>query len=289
MGPQDSKPPSTEPISIAAFYRFFEIDQPHEWADWTERQGRRASLLGTVLLAKEGINATVCGQPRAVDAFLHQLSRRIDRAQEDAEPLSIRKSSATSPPFSRWRVAVKPELVTFGQEKAAPGRGTGQHVGPAAWHALLDDPEVLVNDARNDYEITVGTFPGAVDPSTTEFSALAEVLEHATAKSPSRPIAMFCTGGIRCEKASSLLLANGHEQVYQLRGGILGYLEEVEATDSRWQGECFVFDQRVSVDQNLAPGGYTLCRACGWPVAETERTSPQYASGIACPHCYDSR
>jgi UPF0176 protein len=233
--------------AVMTFYRFVRLDGLPAWRDALAAQAAALGLRGTILLAAEGINATLAGRRESLDAFRADLTRR-----PELTGLVCRFSTADAdnPVFDRLKVRIKAEIVRLDQPGVAPDRRTGEHVDAQRWNALLDDPEVLVLDTRNAYEIELGTFPGAIDPGTRSFRQFPDYVRRHLDPARHRRVAMFCTGGIRCEKASAWMLAQGFETVYQLDGGILRYLETVPDTKNRWQGECFVFDQRVSV-----PGG----------------------------------
>ncbi len=267
---------------VATFYRYVELADPASLAGLLERRARDQGLKGTVLVAEEGINGTLAGSGSALRRWLHQL-----RADPRFADLAVRFSAAAeaNPVFLRLKVRIKDEIVALRRRDIDPRQRTGQHVDAAAWNRLLDDPKVTVIDTRNSYEIDVGTFPGALDPATRsfrEFPGFAATL--APADHPR--VAMFCTGGVRCEKASALLLDAGFAEVYQLDGGILNYLENV-GDDNRFDGECFVFDQRVSVTDQLDQGGYVQCHACRRALSDEDLNSPRYQLGISCGHCYD--
>ena len=270
---------------IAALYKF--VDLP----DFEALRPRLQALCdghdihGTLLLAEEGINGTVCAGREGMVALLDWI---------DAEPrlagLSLKFSASPDQAFLRMKVRLKREIVTMGRPEIRPARATGTYVEPADWNALIDDPDVMVIDTRNRYETAIGSFAGAVDPGTDsfrEFPAWAERLATATGNTD-RPkkLAMFCTGGIRCEKASALMQDFGFEEVYHLKGGILRYLEEISRADSRWQGECFVFDNRVAVDHDLKPGRHAMCHACRMPLTPEDLTHADYTPGVSCHHCH---
>ena len=247
---------------------------------------------GTILLAHEGINGTIAGASAGVVAVLAWL--RTDPRLADLEH---KESWASEPPFYRMKVRLKAEIVTMHVPGLHPARTAGQYVKPADWNALISEPGVVVVDARNDYEVAIGSFSGALDPKTRSFSDLPGWIEEQSkpgnalaAVDGKKPrVAMFCTGGIRCEKSTALLRQQGFEEVYHLQGGILKYLEQVSQAQSLWQGECFVFDERVSVGHGLVPGPLELCRSCRRPLGESEKASPKYERGIACPHCFDAK
>ena len=271
-------------IQVAALYRF---------ACFPDPAGSRAPLLdlcaangvkGTLLLATEGINGTIAGPPDGIDRVIAHI-----RTLPDCADLDVKFSSAETMPFHRLKVRLKREIVTMG-EPVDPIGGVGSYVAPADWNALIAQPGTLVIDTRNDYEVRVGSFDGAVDPGTASFSDFpAWFRAHRDEIERAERVAMFCTGGIRCEKATALLKAEGVGDVHHLRGGILKYLEEVPAAESSWHGECFVFDERVAVGQGLAPGTHDLCRGCRMPVSPSDRASPLYVEGVSCPACHDTR
>jgi UPF0176 protein len=239
---------------------------------------------GTLLLATEGINGTVAGPPDGIDRVLAHL-----RTLPDCAELEVKYSTAETMPFHRLKVRLKREIVTMG-EPVDPLGSAGNYVAPADWNALIDQPGTLVIDTRNDYEVRVGSFAGAVDPHTASFSDFpAWFRDHREQIAAAPRVAMFCTGGIRCEKATALLKAEGIDHVHHLQGGILKYLEEVPEADSRWQGECFVFDERVAVGHGLTPGTHELCRGCRMPVSPADRASPLYEEGVSCPACHGAR
>jgi UPF0176 protein len=235
-----------------------------------------------VTLASEGINGTLAGAPDDLESF-----RTVLESHPEFAGMTYRFTEADDgePVFHRLKVVVRPEIVALRQAGIRPVEKTGEHVGWQEWNALLDAPDVVVIDTRNAFEVSVGTFPGAIDPGTRSFREWPEFVAGALDPSVNRRVAMFCTGGIRCEKASAYLIERGFEHVYQLDGGILGYLDQVPAEENRWQGECYVFDRRVSVDTDLGEGTFEQCDACGRPLTPEERAAPEYEPGISCPHC----
>ncbi len=279
--------PHTEHILVAALYKFvalpdFEAIKPKLEAVCVDN-----AVLGTLLLAQEGINGTVSG-PRAGIVTLMEFLWSDSRFADLAPKYSIAPEQA----FTRMKVKLKREIVTMGKDGIDPNRLVGRYVKPSDWNALIQDPDTLVIDTRNNYEYAIGTFEGAVDPATTTFREFPQWVENNLKNLPAekRPkkIAMFCTGGIRCEKSTAYMLEQGFDEVYHLEGGILKYLEEVPEEQSLWKGECFVFDQRVSVKHGLQVGQYDLCHACRMPITEEEKASAKYVQGVGCPHCYDS-
>jgi len=266
---------------VLAFYQFTDVPQPAVLRDELEAFGVEQQLKGTILLAQEGINGTVVGTLEALELLQVRLA-------EDFSELPYKWSSldAKNPGFHRFKVRVKPEIVSFGVPDLDVGH-TGEHVDVQRWHELLDDDEVVVIDTRNQYEIDIGTFAAARSPNTENFREFPGWVEEHLDATKDKKVAMFCTGGIRCEKASAYLLAEGFEEVYQLDGGILRYLENVDAQESRWSGECFVFDQRISVTPDLAQGHYKQCFACRHPLDTEALSSEAYEAGVSCPYCID--
>lgn len=271
-----------ETIVVSAFYLFVALDNFRELRepiiDVCEQHGVR----GSILLASEGINGTVAAPRAATDALFAWL-----RSDERLADLATKESFVDEVPFLRMKVRLKKEIVSFGKP-VDPTTTVGRYVAPADWNELISDPGVLVIDTRNVDEIEVGTFENAVNPHTESFTEFAAFVDDKLDPETHTRVAMFCTGGIRCEKATSYLLDKGFEDVAHLDGGILKYFEDVPKEQSLWQGECFVFDERVSVDHDLAPGSYALCRGCRRPVSETEQLSPNYEPGVSCEYCIDT-
>ena len=271
-------------IIVAAFYKFAKLP------DYRERQPElldhcvRNRLYGTLLLAEEGINGTVAGARAGIDALIAFL-----QADQRFADIEHKESYADEMPFTRMKVKLKREIVTLGVTGINPNEKVGTYVAPEDWNALISDPDVVLIDTRNGYEVDIGTFRGAIDPQTTTFREFPAYVSNNFNPARHKKIAMFCTGGIRCEKASSLMMAQGYEQVYHLQGGILKYLEKVAPEESLWEGECFVFDQRISVGHGLKVGEYEQCHGCRHPVSPGDKASVQYVVGVSCPHCFDSQ
>lgn len=266
--------------TIAALYHFARFTDPAPFRAPLKALCERHGLRGSLLLAPEGINGTIAGEPAAIDAVLAHI-----RALPGCAGLEWKRAEAAEMPFARMKVRLKREIVTMGQPDVDPQAGTGHYVNPADWNALISAPDVAVIDTRNGYETAIGSFAGAVDPGTEsfgEFPAWWRANGHAFA---GKRIAMFCTGGIRCEKSTNYLLGQGVEGVFHLKGGILKYLEEVPEAESLWQGECYVFDGRVSVGHGLRPGSYAMCHACGRPISDADMQHPSFERGTCCPHC----
>lgn len=268
--------------TVVTFYRFVELSDVAALRDILEFEARQLSVKGTIALASEGINGTIAGEKVAIERFAGQLAARSAFADM---PFKYSLAEIDNPVFYRLKVRVKPEIVAFRQPGIKPAQRTGTRVDAAQFNALLADPDVVVIDTRNDYEIAIGSFPGAQDPATTSFREFPAYVAATLDPKRHKKVAMFCTGGIRCEKASAFMLARGFESVFQLDGGVLQYLESVAQADNRWQGECFVFDQRVSVDDRLTEGSYQQCFACRRPLDEQALMSHDYVEGVSCPHC----
>lgn len=268
-------------VHIAAFYRFVPLEQVAELRARLQAECERLELRGTILLAAEGINSTICGSLSGI----RQLFAWLDRYPALAG-LKYRHSQSARMPFKRMKVRIRPEIVSFGQPGLQPAEHTGQHIPPQQWDELLSRADVRVLDTRNHYEVDLGTFRGAENPDTGHFRAFADYVEQALDPDRDEHVAMFCTGGIRCEKASAWMLAQGFKNVYQLDGGILNYLEQIPEQQSSWQGECFVFDDRVTLDHQLNPTDRPVCTACRMPLSAGDMASPQYEKHISCPHCH---
>lgn len=275
---------SSAPFKVAALYKFvalpdFEALQP-EILSFCEENGIR----GTLLLAREGINGTVAGTPEAIAALVAWLEdgNLFGGRFRNAE---IKFSTAEEMPFLRMKVRLKAEIVTLRAPEADPTKTVGTYVQPEDWNDLIAQEDVIVLDTRNDYEFELGTFEGAIDPETKIFTEFKDYVSENLDPARNKKIAMFCTGGIRCEKASAYMLAHGFEEVYHLHGGILKYLETIPADESKWQGECFVFDERVSVGHGLVEGDAILCRACRYPLKPDELSHEDYIEGVQCAHC----
>ena len=270
-------------VAVAALYGFAPLPDAAARADALRALARANGVKGTVLLAAEGINGTIAGPAAGLAAVVAAIA-----AIPGLDGLEIKASQAAAMPFHRLKVRVKAEIVTMGQPDLDLAiRGT--RVAPADWNALIDDPATVLIDTRNDYEVAVGSFAGAINPATRRFRDFPAWFSANRDALAGRKVAMFCTGGIRCEKATAFLKAEGVEDVFHLAGGILKYLEDVPAEASRWQGECFVFDERVALGHGLEPGTHSLCRGCRMPVSAADRASPLFEAGVACPACAATR
>ncbi|MDG5974608.1 rhodanese-like protein [Hydrogenophaga taeniospiralis CCUG 15921] len=283
--------PSASPAAparylTAALYKFVDLPDHAALREPLLACCEANQVKGTLLLAREGINGTIAGPEAGVRAVLARL-----RADPRLAALQHKEAWASHPPFLRMKVRLKQEIVSLHVPGLDPNKTVGQYVKPQDWDALLADPGVLLIDTRNDYEVAIGTFKGAINPAIKTFTELPAWLDAQPAlQGGQKPrVAMFCTGGIRCEKSTALLKMRGFDEVYHLEGGILKYLEEIPPAQSSWEGECFVFDERVSVGHGLRPGPYELCRSCRWPLGEAEKASPLYVKGVSCPHCHDQR
>jgi len=280
------------PIRVAALYKFAPFADPAALQAPLDALCRANGVKGTLLLAREGINGTIAGTPSGIDPVIAHIRTLPGCAEVD-----VKFSGAATVPFHRLKVRLKAEIVTMGQPDIDPLASVGTYVDPQDWNALIADTATIVIDTRNDYEVAVGTFERAIDPQTASFRdfpawfrARRESLLGPNADTGTPPrVAMFCTGGIRCEKSTAFLKAEGIHEVYHLKGGILKYLETVPAEESLWRGECFVFDQRTTVAHGLAPGSYDLCHACRRPIDAEDRASPLYEEGVSCPACHAER
>jgi UPF0176 protein len=267
-----------------AFYKFVALPDFESLRQPLLEYCEARDIRGTILLAAEGINSTIAGRSDRIGEVLAYL-----RSDPRFADLVHKEASAAEMPFHRMKVRLKREIVTLGVPGVDPTTQVGNYVTPEEWNRLLDDPDVVVIDTRNDYEVRIGTFDRAIDPKTKSFTQLPKWVREQKNLGKQTKIAMFCTGGIRCEKSTSFMLSEGFDKVYHLQGGILKYLETIPAEESKWHGECFVFDERVSVGHGLVQGPYELCRSCREPVGDAERSSPQFEQGVSCPKCFGTR
>lgn len=277
-----------DPVTVAALYCFTPFDDCSAMRAPLEGLCRSQGVRGTLLLAPEGINGTIAGPGEGIDNVLRHI-----RALPGCAELDVKQSSAATMPFHRMKVRIKREIVTMGEPDLDPRASAGTYVEAQDWNALISDPDTIVIDTRNDYEVSVGTFAGAINPNTGSFRDFPAWFRNARAKllgSGRQPrVAMFCTGGIRCEKSTAFLKREGVEDVHHLKGGILKYLETVPEESSLWHGECFVFDERVTIGHGLAPGTHALCRACRRPLSKQDLASPHYEAGASCGACHSER
>ncbi len=274
-------------IRVTALYHFARFDDPAALRAPLEEACRTNGIRGTLLLAHEGVNGTIAGPDAGIAAVLAHL-----RTLPGCANLTVKNATTDTMPFHRLKVRLKAEIVSMGEPDLDPEHNAGEYVSPADWNALIARDDTIVIDTRNDYEVAIGTFPGAIDPQTRsfrEFPGWFRANRERLLADGKTKVAMFCTGGIRCEKSTAFLKAEGVTDVYHLDGGILNYLEKTPAADSAWQGECFVFDERVAVGQELATGTHALCRACRMPVSPEDRESALYGEGVSCPRCHASR
>lgn len=268
-------------IQIIAFYRFIHIEDPDHLRKDIHHHCERLNILGVLLVASEGINGTLAGLQPDISAFLEWV-----RQDERFAGLSPKVAYSNNTPFHRLRVRLKSEIVPLGVQGVDPNKIVGEYVQPENWNALISDPEVIVIDVRNDYEVNAGTFRGAINPKTDQFRDFPAWVNETLLADKERRIAMFCTGGIRCEKATAYMKENGFDNVFHLQGGILQYLEDVSVQSSLWDGECFVFDRRFTVDHNLNPGQTEICFACSYPITEEGKSSAHYSVGVSCENCF---
>ncbi|MEM8505795.1 MAG: rhodanese-related sulfurtransferase [Cyanobacteria bacterium P01_D01_bin.1] len=267
-------------VTVATFYKFVALPDYADLQQPLKEVCQNQAIKGTILLAAEGINGTVSGSRQGIDAVLAHI-----QADPRLVDIDIKESPAAEVPFEKLKVRLKKEIVTIGLPEISPTRQVGTYVPPKDWNEIITDPDVTVIDTRNDYEVGMGTFQGAKNPQTEVFNDFPNYVKENLDPKKNKKVAMFCTGGIRCEKASSYMLTQGFEEVYHLKGGILKYLEEVAEADSLWKGECFVFDERVAITHGLETGTYDMCYACGHPISATDQQSVDYESEVSCPHC----
>ncbi len=273
---------NTGAITICALYKFVRLENHQKLQSPILEKMSSLDVKGTLLLAAEGINGTIAGSQKAIEQVLDFL-----QTQPNLGAIVHKESFSDNNPFHRTKVKLKKEIVTMGIEGIDPNQVVGTYVKPQDWNALISDPEVLLVDTRNDYEVEIGTFKGALDPNTETFREFPQYVKDNLDKTKHKKVAMFCTGGIRCEKSTAYLKEQGFEEVYHLEGGILKYLEEVPSDDTLWQGECFVFDGRVAVNHDLEQGQYDQCFACRFPLTEQEKQSEHYVKGVSCHRCHD--
>ncbi|UWQ99313.1 rhodanese-related sulfurtransferase [Rhodobacteraceae bacterium S2214] len=269
---------------VAALYHFTRFADPKALREPLLELCKTHGIGGTLLLAHEGVNGTIAGTRAGIDAVLTHL-----RGLSGCADLEHKESLSDTPPFNRMKVRLKREIVTMGQPDVDPLAGTGHYVDPSDWNALITSPDVAVIDTRNDYEVGIGTFEGAIDPETKSFGEFPAWWEENKERFHNKKIAMFCTGGIRCEKSTNFLIGQGVEDVYHLKGGILKYLEEVPKEESTWDGECFVFDARVSVGHGLEEGPHMLCYACRRPILPEDKNRAEYEEGVSCHQCFNEK
>jgi UPF0176 protein len=272
----------SEAYIVCALYKFVELSDFKAMRQPILQAMTNNNVKGTLLLAKEGINGTIAGPRQGVDALLSYL-----RSDPRLMDLDTKESFDDAIPFYRTKVKLKKEIVTLGVDWVDPRKTVGTYVAPSDWNEIINDPEVVLIDTRNDYEVKIGKFKNAINPQTASFREFPEYVKAHLDPARQKKVAMYCTGGIRCEKATAYLKELGFENVYHLKGGILKYLEEVPREQSDWEGECFVFDNRVTVDHNLAKGAYDQCHACRMPVSEKDKLSEHYVPGVSCPNCVD--
>ena len=286
-------PQAPSRFQVAAFYAFTPLESHTLELLLKELPvlAAQGHVLGSVLLAPEGVNGTISGPDEGVGLLLQRLRCDLDLGEAHFERLQVKFSRCDRQAFRRFKARRKKEIVTLGVPSVDPRARVGTYVSPSEWNAVVDDPDTLLIDTRNRYEVAIGSFEGAVDPGTDSFREFPEWVEKelrplVERRAPAR-IAMFCTGGIRCEKASSFLMQNGFPEIHHLQGGILSYLEQIPESASRWRGECFVFDQRVALNHQLQPGQHRLCHACGLPLTPEQRAMASYIPGVQCLHCED--
>jgi UPF0176 protein len=271
-------------FTVCALYQFVRLDDFEAFRTPLRELMVKLEVKGTILLALEGLNGTISGSKASIDGVIQFL-------QDDGrfDNLEIKFSHSENTPFKRLKVKLKKEIVTLGVEHIDPLSSVGTYIAPQDWNALISDPDVVLIDTRNNYEYEIGSFKGAINPSTETFREFPEYTKNNLEQYRGKKVAMFCTGGIRCEKSTAYLKSQGFDTVYHLQGGILKYLEEVDEDQSLWEGECFVFDDRVAVKHNLEQGQYDQCHACRYPITQEDKQHPHYEKGVSCPRCHGSR
>lgn len=269
--------------TVAALYRFVELSDLPKLQAALKDACEENDICGTILIAPEGVNGTIAGVGEKLDAIIAVLDARTGIKSGE-----LKYSTSTGKPFLRMKVRIKKEIITMAAPEANPAKIVGKYVDPEDWNALIADPDVTLIDTRNDYETAVGIFKGAIDPNIQKFTDFKNFVAEKMDPAKQKKIAMFCTGGIRCEKASAYMLAHGFEEVYHLKGGILKYLETVPADSSQWNGECFVFDRRVAVGHGLTEGIHDICYGCRFPLQPGDKESAAYEEGVSCPRCHTS-
>ena len=269
-------------IVVCALYKFVTLENYQSMRQPLHDVMEKNHVRGTLLLANEGINGTIAGTRCAIDMVISWL-----QADSRLAELECKESVTSVMPFNRTKVKLKKEIVTMGIEGIDPKQIVGTYVNAHDWNSLIDDPDVLVIDTRNDYEFQVGTFKNAINPNTQSFREFPQYVKENLDPAKHKKVAMFCTGGIRCEKSTAYLKQEGFDEVYHLKGGILKYLEEMPVENTLWKGECFVFDERVTVNHQLEKGRYDQCNACRLPITQEDKASEQYQQGVSCPHCFD--
>ena len=273
-------------FKVAAFYAFTELLNLEDLQRAFTHFLKKEDIKGTVLLAHEGINGTVAGTEDGIDRFKNFLQlNNLYQSQ------NFKTSTCAEDPFPRLKIKLKDEIVSIGNELVDPAKIVGEYVQPEDWNSLISQEDVLVLDARNTYEFSIGTFKKSIQPETTNFREFPDWLEGIESKGidKSKKVAMFCTGGIRCEKASSLMKAKGFKNIYHLQGGILNYLEKIDEENSLWNGECFVFDDRVALNHNLEVGSYDMCHGCRMPITDKDKLEEEYVTGVSCPNCFNTK
>ena len=273
----------SQTTAVAALYRFVRLDDYESMREPLLNFCTERGVKGTLLLAHEGVNGTISGGKTAIADVLSYL-----RSDERLTDLDCKFPYHEERPFLRMKVKLKREIVTMGLAGVDPNQSVGRYASPEEWNELVDDPECLVIDTRNDYEVEIGSFRGAINPGTKSFRDFPAWVDENLDPQKHKKVAMFCTGGIRCEKSTSLLVSKGFDDVWHLKGGILNYLEQTPEASTRWEGECFVFDSRVAVNHQLEKGQYDQCFACRFPLDDAQKESPQYVPGVSCPRCHDA-
>ena len=273
--------------SVAALYKFSSIKEPEKLQNQIRDKLKGLSIYGTILVGEEGINGTISGKNLKIESALAYI-----KSIQGFSQIDIKFSQSEVNPFSRLKIKLKKEIVTIGDKSINPNKIVGDYIDPKNWNNFISDKDTILIDTRNDYEYSIGTFKNAINPNTVKFREFPEWVKNQNftdSEKKNKKVAMFCTGGIRCEKASSMMMKDGFKNVSHLKGGILNYFESIDQKDSLWEGECFVFDERVSVKHDLTEGTYDMCHGCRMPITDLDKKSKEYIRGVACPNCFNSK
>ena len=273
--------------SVAALYKFSSIKEPEKLQNQIRDKLKGLSIYGTILVGEEGINGTISGKELKIESALAYI-----KSIQGFSQIDIKFSQSEVNPFSRLKIKLKKEIVTIGDKSINPNKIVGDYIDPKNWNNFISDKDTILIDTRNDYEYSIGTFKNAINPNTVKFREFPEWVKNQNftdSQKKNKKVAMFCTGGIRCEKASSMMMKDGFKNVSHLKGGILNYFESIDQKDSLWEGECFVFDERVSVKHDLTEGTYDMCHGCRMPITDLDKKSKEYIRGVACPNCFNSK
>ena len=273
--------------SVAALYKFSSIRNPEKLQNQIRDKLKDLSIYGTILVGEEGINGTISGKDLKIESALEYI-----KSIQGFSEIDIKFSQSEVNPFVRLKIKLKKEIVTIGDKSINPNKIVGEYIDPKNWNNLISDKDTILIDTRNDYEYSIGTFKNAINPNTVKFREFPEWVKNQNftdSEKKNKKVAMFCTGGIRCEKASSMMIKDGFKNVSHLKGGILNYFKSIDQKDSLWEGECFVFDERVSLKHDLTEGTYDMCHGCRMPITDLDKKSEEYIRGVACPNCFNAK